>query len=834
MPKTAVTATVAFDVLVQRLYPIVEASASARRASTLVAFGKVTDITGGGSLTLTPTVSYGQATQPGDVATLRLNSAASASVPFACTSSNSTVLQDMTSLSVPSGSLVALPIPPPAGTLSKDTVVTYTCAPTSLASGLPASDTAKFDVLVLYHGILALAGASSVNSATILPVTAATNVGFSAPGPATLVPTLLSETASSSAVQLQAKTAAVAVDVNCMSSNAAILANFNVLSLTNAGVVAAIPASAPVTADTSVTYTCTVQASAPWRSALGLSAQLLMPTLTCSHYMLPTSLQMLSTRLLTAVTAHFPPISPPQCPVSPYTGTESVQFTVKVLARGILAAAGSSPGTAADGTSPLQPGQLLATGTLSATVRVMELSTTLPGTLASLYTTVPPTASVAVACASSNTAVLPDIPSILLGTGSSILGGQAVGVAIPTSLAVPKDTLVTYKCAPTASAGTYTSAQQASFDVLVRNQAVVFLAGPKALTLQGTPATPGAVVTAIKAIEGTQYAVGDLLQVQALDQTVQITCATPGSGPQLSVQASATGGSTLKATSASPTGLYLSAMPQVTGAPVTIAVQCSPTTASNGYSTSDTFSVNITIDDTVPPVVTPAPLLAGLKFTLAVTYAQQPTPAVVAGVISVVQKTAYSFFVAGNVAGIALSDVIVTQAQSRRALSDVSDAAYLQPGALSLSTLAPCAKNLQHAALLSSPPAVHAHPQPHAAHVQHLLGQRGTVRPQLRRRSAGPGGRLPLRRGHRRHLPPLRLHRPRRLHQHLHRLWGAAHAGAHHPRAPRDPHAALHPQLPRHRLRHRVCQGQRHPGRHRGGPGGGGGPGHVMLRRTSY
>ena len=54
------------------------------------------------------------------------------------------------------------------------------------------------------------------------------------------------------------------------------------------------------------------------------------------------------------------------------------------------------------------------------------------------------------------------------------------------------------------------------------------------------------------------------------------------------------------------------------------------------------------------------------------------------------------------------------------------------------------------------------------------------------------------------------------------------------PRAPRDPHAALHPQLPRHRLRHRVCQGQRHPGRHRGGPGGGGGPGHVMLRRTSY
>merc|ERR1712122_49975 len=70
--KTTVTGTVFFDVKVKALKPAIKAGSSAIRADNL-ALASGTDISGGGSLAITPALMYGQSTTSGAIATISLN-----------------------------------------------------------------------------------------------------------------------------------------------------------------------------------------------------------------------------------------------------------------------------------------------------------------------------------------------------------------------------------------------------------------------------------------------------------------------------------------------------------------------------------------------------------------------------------------------------------------------------------------------------------------------------------------------------------------------------------------------------------------------------------------
>ena len=152
--KTTVTGTGFFDVKVKALKPAIKAGSSALRADTNLALALGTDISGGGSLAITPAIMYGQSMNSSAIATISLN--ATATVAFSCTSSASTVLANITTgLSVKGTSAVNIQIPAPMGTLTGDTTVTYTCAPTAAAGGLNTTDLVKFDVYVYYYGLMA-------------------------------------------------------------------------------------------------------------------------------------------------------------------------------------------------------------------------------------------------------------------------------------------------------------------------------------------------------------------------------------------------------------------------------------------------------------------------------------------------------------------------------------------------------------------------------------------------------------------------------------------------------------------------------------------------------
>ena len=623
--KTTVTGTVFFDIKVVALKPTIKAGSSALRADTNLALASGTDISGGGSLAITPAIMYGQSTTSGAVATISLNATATATVAFGCMSSASTVLADITGLSVSGTTPVKIQIPTPKGSLSGDYIVTYLCAPTTTAGGLSTIDVVTFNIYIYYYGLMALAGSSSLDSSTLLSITAGTNIGRTTTAP--LAPLLIMYAGSGDAVKLMTKTPAldstnkeVAVDVYCASSNTAVMTDVTVSGLLNAGAALSLRNPAAVTKNTTVTYTCSVV-----------------------------------------------------CASAPYKGTESVEFNVVVLARALVAVAGSSA-TTASGTS-VASGTLLASGSASLTPAVFELQSSTSGALVKLYTTVPPTASVSVTCTSSDTATLPNITSALsMSTTSNLVGGSAVSVTIPTSLTISADKTVTYPCTPSSSAGGYTT-ETAKFDVYVRNQTVVFVTGTKAIVTdsKGKALTAGSQVTSIQAIELTQYAAGDLINLQALNQAVTVHCTLTNekNSPAYtgSVLASSTATTPDIAVTTSSTAVYLSAMPSVTGSATTLVLSCSPKTAGSGYQTSDVFSMNIVINDLFP---SPTPIASGTpqaKFTVTLSFRTQPSSIVLAAIEAQVQST-----VAAKL-GVPTSSVVVTASTSRRALLDVSAAA---------------------------------------------------------------------------------------------------------------------------------------------------------------
>ena len=624
--KTTVTGTVFFDIKVVALKPVIKAGSSAVRADTNLTPASGTDISGGGSLAITPAVMYGQSTTSGTVATISLNATATATVTFNCTSSASTVLASITTaLSVSGTTAVNIPIPTPMGALTGDTTVTYTCAPTAAAGGLDTTDSVKFDVYVYYYGLMAVAGSSALNSSTLQSISAGTNIGYSTT--ASLAPLLVMYTGGNSTVKLMTKTPAldssnkeVAVDVYCTSNNSSVMSDVSVSNLVNAGTALSLHNPAAVSKNTTVTYSCIVV-----------------------------------------------------CASSPYKGTESVKFDVVVLARSLIAVAGSSATTASGST--VASGTLLASGSASLTPAVFELQSSSAGALVQLYTTVPPTAAVLVTCTSSDTATLPNVTSaISMPTTSNLVGGTAVSVTVPASLTISADKTVTYTCMPSSSAGGYTT-EAAKFDVYVRNQTVVFVTGTKAIATdtKGKALTAGSQVTSVQAIEQTQYAAGELVNLQALNQAVTVDCtlANAKNSPAYtgSVMASSTATTPDIAVTTSSTPVYRSAMPSVTGSATTLVLSCSPKTSGSGYQTSDVFSMNIVINDLFP---TPTPIASGTpqaKFTVTLSFKTQPSSVQLAAIEAQIQST-----VAAKL-GVPASSVVVTASTSRRALLDVSAAA---------------------------------------------------------------------------------------------------------------------------------------------------------------
>ena len=623
--KTTVTGTVFFDIKVIALTPLIKAGSSAIRADTNLALASGRNISGGGSLAITPALMYGQSTTSGAVATISLNATATATVTFNCTSSASTVLANITGLSVSGTTAVDIQIPTPMGTLTGDTTVTYTCAPTAAAGGLDTTNLVKFDVYVYYYGLMAVAGSSALNSSTLLSIMAGTNIGYSTT--ASLAPLLVMYAGQSDVVKLMTKTPAVdssnkevAVDVYCASNNTAVMTDVTVSGLLNAGTSLSLPNPAAVSKNTTVTYTCTVV-----------------------------------------------------CASSPYKGTESVKFDVVVLARALVAVAGSSATTASG--SKVASGTLLTSGSASLTPAVFELQSSSAGALVQLYSTVPPTSAVSVTCTSSDTTTLPNVTStISMSTTSNLVGGTAVSITIPTSLTISADKTVTYTCTPSSSAGGYTS-EVAKFDVYVRNQAVVFVTGTKAIATDsnGKALTAGSQVTTVHAVEQMQYAAGELVNLEALNQAVTVDCMLTNAqnSPAYtgSVLASSTATTPDIAVTTSSTPVYLSAMPSVTGSATTLVLSCSPKTAGSGYQTSDVFSMNIVISDLFP---TPPPITSGTpqaKFTVTLSFRAQPSSVQLAAIESKIQSTVASKL------GVPDSDVDVTAETSRRALLDVSAAA---------------------------------------------------------------------------------------------------------------------------------------------------------------
>ena len=141
----AVAATVTFDVRVRRLYLIAYAAPTAVRSDSLLTFGAATDISGGAG-GATPVVSLGQHTDTGTVVLLGVNQAPSSPVSLACVSSASAVMADVSGVTASSAQAAAVPLPPPAGPISGDQVITYTCSPSKAAGGLTTSDFVTFQV----------------------------------------------------------------------------------------------------------------------------------------------------------------------------------------------------------------------------------------------------------------------------------------------------------------------------------------------------------------------------------------------------------------------------------------------------------------------------------------------------------------------------------------------------------------------------------------------------------------------------------------------------------------------------------------------------------------
>lgn len=615
-PKTTVTGSVSFSVRVLALRPSVLAGSSARRADNNTSIEAGTNISGGASLALTPVVRAGEAHAAGAVASLALNGTPSASVTFKCTSSDELKMAHLESVVVSSTSPVPLELPAPNATLGDDATITYTCAPTETAGGVATDDSVKFDVRVHTPGLLALAGAHAFRTSTLLSIAENSGVGYYQAGAATLSLALPAETAIDSLVKFRAKVPVPptgdegSVDVTCSPSAGAPIDLFPVTAVKAASSGAVeVPASAPTTSDVKVTFTCTVE-----------------------------------------------------CAGEHYDGTESVLLDVTVLARAVLPLIGSSAGVAADGATALIQGSRLATDTPAATPAVFELATTNLGGYVAFATTVSPIdESVTVDCSSNRADVLGPISGIVLGTDSSFMGGQAVPVTLPEPGAVDEDTLVTFTCAPRASAGGYTTGQVATFDVHVRKQRVAFQSGTRAVT----PFPNTSDVAAVTAFEGTTYGSGELLSARALDRAVVVTCVLADTDGN-DYGAVTSGGSALVSIPASGTApLTLPTMPSGLSETLALAIACVPVGENPGYGEADVFSAAILVEPVASPQ-TPLPSTTPqARFRVGMRFDVQPTDAIVGGVRRQVRLTMASQL------GVSDADVVVTNA-SRRSLLAVS------------------------------------------------------------------------------------------------------------------------------------------------------------------
>ena len=145
------------------------------------------------------------------------------------------------------------------------------------------------------HGVLVLAGTTAVDYATLQGIPAGRSVGFTA-GKPPFVLVVAGESATSTLVQVRAKTEVNPVNLNCVSDTPSLIASFNAHSLTFTPQAATIPGASDLTAAATVTFTCTVE-----------------------------------------------------CPGVAYQGNEAAQFTVRVLPRA-LSVRPSSPSRSGPGT----------------------------------------------------------------------------------------------------------------------------------------------------------------------------------------------------------------------------------------------------------------------------------------------------------------------------------------------------------------------------------------------------------------------------------------------------------------------------------------------------
>ena len=608
---------VAFDVVLYPLKPVVKAGSAAKRSDTLLSFEAGTVLgTGAGAGTALPVVEIGTTYTAGVVATLGLDAGTpTAAVDVSCTSSAEAVLPSITGVVLPAGATsVGLPIPAALSTgggAGADTVVTYTCGPTKPVGGLDTGDTAEFDVLVHAYGLQVLAGAQALDRDTLTAIEPGTNIGYPADSalPNPIVPVLVAESASATSVVLRSKSPATQVDkdvdpvavfevpvnVLCKSSDEKALRSFAVASVLSTSVPVTIPQSELVTEPTDVQLTCTVE-----------------------------------------------------CASAPYTGKEQVRFRVFILPRAILAVAGSDPGQASDLKTALQVGQRLVSGEPARTVVVMELKEeAAAGSLVKLYNTVPLPSGEAltVRCDSSDPLIMADIdaPGTQLTSSTQLVGGTPFALPLPTAQPVDADTLVTYTCRPSAPAGGYSTAVSTAFQVLVRNQAVEFYTGPRAIAVDdsGKQLDENVKVKGLAAIESTQYAAGDLVRVRALDNAVSVVCLLETSDEAVTGLSSAVL-ETAQATSLAiavpsseaeePLGIYLPRTPDVTGGKTaTVLLKCSPgeDSAATGYKRLDVFTLAISIGDLSSPVVDIPYDQPRITFTVGLSFKIQPQQAVV-------------------------------------------------------------------------------------------------------------------------------------------------------------------------------------------------------------
>ena len=639
--RSTVSNEVSFDVRVRALRLVVRAKTTARRASDLLLFPSAEEITTGGDWRRVPVIMFNEATTgasgANSVATVQLSGPGSgAEVDLACFSSSPGLLQAIPSVRVSGDDPVDVPFPPPSGAVpAGETIVTYTCKPRKDAGGLTTQDLVAFDVMVHDLGLLVLAGAAARSSTSNLAVPVGTDAGYlrtrGVPAQKPLPPVLLAvaEKVVPGTAAIRAKSPGyvtdpatgtvteTAVEVNCVSNNPGVLADFNV-----PGVVSDVltdvpfPRSLPLSEDTVVTYTCT-----------------------------------------------------PECKAPPYQGSEAVRFDVKVLARGFLVVAGGDQ-LAADGTA-VPEASLLVPGAPDKTPLLFEREAPAAGRVL-LHATVAPTGALEVRCVSDAPDVLASLAPVTVDAAAELLGGTGVPLPLPTPGRLREDRVVLFNCAPVLPGGGY-STESVTFGVMVRRQRVLFVTGDRVYARddRGARIPAGTPVTQFRATESGTFAAGQLVRVRALSAPVVVTCMAKVGGADPQPVFSALGATVpeIALLGTKATDLYVPSTPAVDGTPVEIVITCTPTlleaNVDNGYGPEDAASLKIVVDDVFPPNPDFGADVAVTTFDIAMVFGTEPSTAVVAAIMTEVR------YAVGRQLDVPPEDVGVTRkAGARRALEE--------------------------------------------------------------------------------------------------------------------------------------------------------------------